>query len=156
MHCTQCGAVLSDGAQFCASCGGAVGGGVGSGPGSAAAAPAPAVAGAGLSDNAAGLLAYLFGFISGIIFLVLEPYKDKPFIRFHAWQSIFLSAVWFGLWIVWSVVLGVLPLMLWGLLSLLYTLIGLGFLGVWIWLMVSAYQGKQPHLPILGDLAAKR
>src|ERR1700731_1582662 len=60
--------------------------------------PAPAVA--GMTDNMAGALCYLFGFITGILFLVLAPYNQNRNIRFHAFQSIFLNVAWVVLWIV--------------------------------------------------------
>jgi len=44
----------------------------------------------GLSDNAAGAIAYIT-FVPAIVFLVLPPYNTSPFVRFHAWQSIFLN-----------------------------------------------------------------
>ena len=44
----------------------------------------------GLTDNAAGAIAYIT-FIPAIIFLAIPPYNTSPFVRFHAWQSIFLE-----------------------------------------------------------------
>ena len=51
----------------------------------------------GLSDNAAGAIAYIT-IIPAIVFLLVEPYNKKPFVRFHAWQCIFLYVAC----IVWS------------------------------------------------------
>src|SRR5262245_7124422 len=45
---------------------------------------------ADLKPNVAGMLCYPLSFISGILFLVLTPYNRDRFVRFHAWQSIFL------------------------------------------------------------------
>ena len=58
----------------------------------AAAAPAPSapVAASGLQDNVAGMLAYIT-IVPAIIFLVMAPYNQNKFIRFHAFQSIFLN-----------------------------------------------------------------
>ena len=70
--------------------------------GAAAAAPAQSSAGApsaGMTNNVAACLSYLFGWITGLIFLVIEPYKNDKFVRFHAFQSIFLSVGVFAVWI---------------------------------------------------------
>ena len=47
-----------------------------------------------MTDNMAGALCYLFGFITGILFLVLAPYNQNRDIRFHAFQSIFLNIIY--------------------------------------------------------------
>jgi len=52
----------------------------------------------GLSDNSAGALAYVT-FIPAIVFLAMPPYNQSPYVRFHAWQSIFLFVAWIVLWI---------------------------------------------------------
>src|SRR5579883_1219025 len=62
----------------------------------------------GLSDNAASGLCYLFGLITGIIFLVMEPYNKKPNIRFHAFQSIFLNVAWIAIYIVIAILSAIL------------------------------------------------
>src|SRR6202167_646854 len=54
----------------------------------------------GMTDNMAGALCYLFGFITGILFLVLAPYNQDRNIRFHAFQSVFLNIAWVILWFV--------------------------------------------------------
>ncbi|WP_027962988.1 DUF4870 domain-containing protein [Halalkalibacillus halophilus] len=97
----------------------------------------------GLTENVAGALTYLLGFITGIIFLVIE--KENHFVRFHAFQSIFISAVL----LIISVVLSMIPLIGW-LLSLLLS--PLSFI-LWILLMYWAYQGKRTKLPFVGDIA---
>ncbi len=78
--CTSCGSAMDDGAGFCPKCGKAVAGAAaGSG---AAPAPAMAPAAGGLTDNVAGMLAYIT-IIPAILFLVMEPYNRNRFIRFH-------------------------------------------------------------------------
>ncbi len=100
----------------------------------------------GLDENLAGLLCYLFGFITGIIFLLIE--KDNRFVRFHALQSIFTFAALF----VVSMVINVIPL-----LGLLFSILLMPVsLILWIVLMVKAYQGKWFKLPIIGDLVEKQ
>ncbi|UOQ44551.1 hypothetical protein MUN89_00715 [Halobacillus salinarum] len=97
----------------------------------------------GLEENIGGLLAYLLGFVTGIVFLIIE--KKNETIRFHAWQS---TIVFGGLALV-TIVLNFIPVIgfLWNLI------IGPLNLILWIVLMVMAYQGKRYHLPVCGDLA---
>lgn len=102
-----------------------------------------------MSENVAGALCYLVGFITGIIFLVIAPYNGNKFVRFHAFQSIFTHV---GI-IVLSMLLGIVTH---GFALLLFPLIGLLALALWIYLMVMAYQGKTVRLPVVGDLAAKQ
>lgn len=96
----------------------------------------------GLQPNVAALLSYLLGFVTGIIFLVIE--KDNKFVRFHAMQS----TVTFLPLFVGQIVIGYIPII--GMLSIL---IGLLSLVLWIILMIKAYQGEMFKLPIAGDIA---
>lgn len=98
----------------------------------------------GLTENVAGLLCYILGFITGIIFLLIE--KENKFVRFHAMQSIITSG---GLFVL-QIVIGMLPYM-WRISSL----IGLAGLALAIFLMYKAYQGEKYKLPVIGDLAEK-
>jgi uncharacterized membrane protein len=149
--CTQCGASVNEGVAFCGRCGA---------PLSAAPAvpPAPA-AGAGMASNVAALLAYVFGFITGIVFLILQPYKNDRFVRFHAFQSIFFSVAVTVFWILWSNVfwmtfLSIGPL--WAVLSLISTLVSLAVFLYWLFLMYKAYNNERYMIPFLGELAAKQ
>jgi len=45
----------------------------------------------GLQENIAGLLCYVLGWVTGIIFLFIE--KENKFVRFHAVQSIVVFGV---------------------------------------------------------------
>ena len=97
----------------------------------------------GLEENVAGLLCYVAGWVSGLIFLLLEP--NNKFIRFHATQSI----VVFGALNIVGFVFGWIPffnIFMWPLVG------ALGFV-LWIVLMVKAYQGMLYKLPVAGDLA---
>ena len=96
-----------------------------------------------MEQNLAGLLCYVLGWITGIIFLLLE--KDNRFVRFHAIQSI----VVFGAFMVIEIILGFIPVIGWILTSLL----GILAFILWIVLMVQAYGGKMYKLPIAGDIA---
>jgi uncharacterized membrane protein len=100
----------------------------------------------GMEENVVGLLCYVLGFITGIIFLVIE--KDSKFVKFHAMQSIILFASLFIL----DIILGFIPILGW-LISLL--LFPLSFI-LWLILMFQAYQGKLFKLPVIGDIAEKQ
>ncbi|HEY6302219.1 MAG TPA: hypothetical protein VIX14_04060 [Terriglobales bacterium] len=140
--CPTCGAQIADGA-ICQKCGG------GAGQNAVAAAPAAA----GLTDNVAGALAYVT-IIPAIIFLVLEPFNKKRFIRFHAFQCLFFAAAWTVLWIGLSIIahipfLGWATVVMWPLVSLA------GFV-IWLILVLKAYQGQMFKLPAIGDIAEQQ
>jgi uncharacterized membrane protein len=108
---------------------------------------------AGLSDNAAGGLAYVT-IIPAILFLILAPYNRNPTVRFHSWQCLFLAIAWLvihgGL-----IVVGMVPGMGWPVF-VLEPLVGLGFFVVWIYVLINTFNGKRIKLPIVGDLAEKQ
>jgi uncharacterized membrane protein len=161
--CAKCGASLSEGSAFCGACGAPV-----------AASPPPVTptsmgtlqtTGSAPSDkpipsNGAAALAYLLGFITGIIFLVIEPYRRDSYVRFHAFQSIFLSAVYVAFFIVWGAISGTIAVIslgfLWSLLLLLWTLLRLAFFLLWLFMMYKAYNNERFMLPVIGPLAAKQ
>ncbi len=159
--CASCGAQVEG--KFCAKCGATVQAPAGTPPGTGAPPPgayaAPPAAAAGMTDNVASLLCYLVGFITGILFLVIEPYNKNRVIRFHAFQSIFLNVALIAVYIVLGILSSVLlavSFSLFALIGILHLLINLAFLGLWIYMMISAYQGKQVELPVIGALARKQ
>ena len=93
---------------------------------------------AGLDENVAGLLCYLFGFVTGIIFLVVE--KKSSFVKFHAKQS---TITFLGLFVL-SLLFGWIPVI--GALILIFSII------LWFILMIRALQGKRYLLPIVGKM----
>jgi uncharacterized membrane protein len=99
----------------------------------------------GMNQNVAGMLCYLVGWITGLIFFLIE--KDNKFVRFHAMQSI----ITFGGLTMLFMILGFIPFLGW----LLFPILGIVQLVLWILLMVKAYQGEQFKLPVIGDLAEK-
>lgn len=170
--CPNCGTQASG--RFCPNCGADTGATSAStaGPGvpppdpsGAAAAsfgPPPPPAGSiaqapGLSDNMAGALCYLFGLITGIIFLILSPYNRNRLVRFHAFQSIFATLAL----IVIEIVLGIFTAVLWSVhLGVLVTVFWLVFrlavfLG-WLYMMYMTYTNKKVVLPLVGPLAEKQ
>ena len=99
----------------------------------------------GMNQNVAGLLCYLAGWITGLIFFLIE--KENRFVRFHAMQSI----ITFGSLTVLFMILGFIPFVGWMLMPILAIL----QLVLWIVLMVKAYQGQLFKLPMIGDMAEK-
>jgi uncharacterized membrane protein len=109
----------------------------------------------GLSDNAAGALAY-FTPIPAIIFLLVAPYNQKSSIRFHAWQSILLFVAAIVIDIALGIVLGVTLLFLgFFVYGLIWRLIELCWLAIWLVPVINAFNGKLFKLPLIGDLAEK-
>jgi len=125
-----------------------------------ASAPTPsAPASSGMGNNVAGLLCYLFGWLGGLIFLLIEPYNKNRFVRFCAFQSIFMDVAMIGVWIVLSILFFIIAAITHGvgiLLGLLWPFIGLGYLALRIFLMIKAYGNQEFKLPLIGDLAAKQ
>jgi uncharacterized membrane protein len=118
----------------------------------------------GLDPNVAALLSYVFGWVSGLIFFILE--KENRFVRFHAMQSIFFNVLVavgvIALWIVTFILVLVssqLPDILGTLLGLVTSLIWLAFcvglLIAWVMCLIRAYQGQIFKLPIIGNMAEK-
>lgn len=99
----------------------------------------------GLNENVAGLLCYVLGWVSGLVFFLIE--KENKFVRFHALQSIIV----FGALFVAGFILGYIPFIGW----LISGLISVLALVLWIILMIKAYQGEKFKLPWAGDLAEK-
>jgi len=99
-----------------------------------------------LEENIAGLLCYVVGWITAIVFLILE--KENKFVRFHAFQSLLtflpLSVL------VW--ILGWIPFAGWVIAGLVWILT----LILWLILMFKAYRGEKYKLPIVGDIAEKQ
>ena len=114
---------------------------------------------AGLEENVASALCYLFGWITGVLFLVLAPYNQNRLIRFHAFQAIFMSigmiAVFIALFMV-SAILAFVPYVGPVLGLLIYAGVWLGVLVLWVMLMYKAYNRERLVLPIVGPLAEKQ
>lgn len=147
--CNMCGAQIADGTTTCAACASRI---------PAAPAGGTAVPASGMADNVAGMLAYIT-IIPAIIFLVVEPYNKNRFIRFHAWQNIFLHAAWIVCWIglvILSMVLAFIPFLGHLVMFLLWMALGIGIFVAWIVLLIKANQGQMYKLPVIGDLSEKQ
>lgn len=98
------------------------------------------------NENLMGAAAYLLGFVTGIIFLLVE--KDSKFVRFHAMQSTLL----FGGIFILNIVLGFIPLLGW----LVGLVLSFAAFILWIVLMWKAFQGETFKVPFVGDIAEQQ
>jgi len=118
----------------------------------------------GLDENIAALLSYVFGWVSGLIFFLIE--KDSRLVRFHAMQSllfnILIAVVSVVLWVL-LVVLLLIGSQISGVISTLVSLVGtlvwialvVGILIAWILCLVKAFNSQYYKLPIIGNFAEK-
>jgi uncharacterized membrane protein len=144
--CSQCGSEVATGVAFCPKCGQAQTGGQMS--------QTSHSAGSGMAENVAGLLCYVLGWVTGIIFFLIDK---RPYVRFHAAQSM---VVFGGLHII-NIIIGILfgaRVMMggWGTFGVgaaLYSLVNLLTLILWILLMVKAYQGEKFQVPVAAGIA---
>lgn len=107
---------------------------------------APPAADSGLSDTAAGALAYVT-IIPAIIFLVMAPYNTKPFIKFHCFQCLGLAVTWFCVSI-----FAIIPILGW----IVFLLGSIALLVSWVLCIVKASQGSAFKLPVIGNFAAQQ
>ena len=138
--CSSCGAEVTG--PFCGSCGKPMGG-------------VPATAAGPLADNVACALCYLLGVITGVLFLVIEPYSKNREVRFHAFQSIFLHVAMIVIVIGLTIIGGALQFLSLLLIPVWWLLWAGGFV-LWVMLMFKTYQGGKIVLPIIGLMAQKQ
>ncbi len=155
--CASCGAEVQG--KFCAKCG-APSGAPASGPPpqGAPSAPGPSAT-AGIDENVVAALCYLVGVLTGVLFLVIEPYNRNPVIRFHAFQSIFawIAAIVVGMVLsTVSYIFVAVPFVGWMIYILLWTAFSLGVLALWLFLMYKAYNKERFVLPVIGAWAEKQ
>ncbi len=100
----------------------------------------------GIDENIEGLLCYVLGWITGIVFLILE--KENKFVRFHAMQSL---AVFLVLFVI-LVIIGMIPFVGWFISSL----VSIFMLLLWLFLMYKAFKGERYKLPIAGEFAEQQ
>jgi uncharacterized membrane protein len=112
----------------------------------------PKTTSTGLEPNLAAALSYLCGWVTGLVFFLLE--KENNFVRFHAMQSIIVSAAFTVLFIACAI-LSNIPVIGWLFWIVGYPIVGLASFVSWILLMVKAYQGERFHFPVVGDMAEK-
>jgi len=163
--CASCGSPVEG--KFCPKCGAAIDAAAQPAAGAPPSGAQPSVA-APMADNVVSALCYVLGLITGIVFLVMEPYSKSRAVRFHAFQSIFMSVAVIAVDIVFSILFSIILRIFWtagglggfglfaSLMSLVWWVFGLGCFGLWLYLIISAYQGKTVVLPIIGPLAQKQ
>jgi uncharacterized membrane protein len=158
LHCTKCGAEVPANAQFCSRCGQPQ-------PATPVQAPAPyQQPAAGMSETTAATLSYVLGWLTGIIFFLVDK---RPYVRFHAAQSI----VTFGGLHILRVILAMIfgfgfffggyhhyhmgygALGGFGVGLMLLILLGILTFVLWIVCMIKAAQGSRFMLPIAGEIA---
>jgi uncharacterized membrane protein len=103
-------------------------------------------------SNIIAALSYLLGFVTGLIFLYVEPYNQDEYVRFHARQSIGFSVVWFAIEVIVGVFIAVLPQFLSVILNFLLTIVNIALAVYWIVLMYKAYSGERYRIPELADI----
>ncbi len=150
--CPRCNAQVTDGAAFCSKCGQPMNAALESPTSSAnmrSGSPA-----SGMSENVAGLLCYIFGWITGLIFFFADK---RPFVRFHAAQSI---VVFGGLQIIYTILVRLFVANLWaggvGALRIgriLISVVDLVGVVLWILLMMKAYQHETYKVPLAAGIA---
>jgi uncharacterized membrane protein len=158
--CATCGAPVEG--RFCSKCGSTVtsaGAPVGSVPPGAG--PQPIAVAAPMAENVASALCYALGLITGIVFLAVSPYNQSRTVRFNAFQSIFFSACGILLWgfgFIVQIVLSVSSVLraLGVVVSLVLLLIWIVLFGVWLYTVISVYQGKKVVLPVIGPFAERQ
>ena len=138
MQCPVCNTETGSSSAFCPHCG------ANTGTGAAAQAIAQP---SGISDTAAGTIAYIT-FIPANIFLVMEPYNRSSYVRFHAWQSIFLAIAIIGI----NTILGLIPIVGW----IAAPIVSLGFLVLWIVVLIKASKGERYKVPFIGNFAEQQ
>jgi len=164
--CQSCGTSLAADTRPCQSCGSPTDlrsdvslSAMGSPAGAAVISPSRETGSKTMDTNLVGALTYLAGSITGIVFLMVDPYKSNSFVSFHAFQSIFFNVAWVAFWIFWMILSAVLtPLTagVFGLIALpLMLVFAVAGFGIWIFLMYQAYQQKVFRLPIVGKFAAE-
>lgn len=145
--CSKCGNEVPAGAGFCPKCGEVLQ--------PAASGGSAAGSQSGMSENVASLLAYVFGWITGIIFLLIDK---RPFVRFHAAQSIVVFGGLHLISIAVAIAFGAGFMMMGGLAGFgfgraLSSLVGLLAFVLWILLMIKAYQHEKFEVPIAAGIA---
>ena len=113
-----------------------------------------------VEPHVAGALSYAFGVISGIVFLLLEPYKRDRFVRFHAFQSIFFNTAVVIFWVVGGTGVLLFEAITGGFLMWLIIPVDVSLtllvVGAWVRLMIKGYRGATWKLPVIGNFAVRQ
>ncbi len=142
-YCASCGKEMGDDAAFCAACGKPATPSPAGGAGTGTDTEGPTT---GLQPNVAGALAYLW--ITAIVFLLLEPYNRDRFVRFHAFQALFLGLAA----VAGHVVLSIIPILGWMLMPVWSLLI----VALAVVAALKAHQNQTWQMPVIGRFAQEQ
>lgn len=163
VFCSNCGAQVPG--AFCPNCGTPAGSATTSGAGPAAEGyvpPPTTVATGGLEPHIASALCYtpfVIGLVASIIFLLVPPYNQNKFVRFSAFQSLFLHLAIFLIGIVLSICFTIMMAIIHVFAAVLlpiYPLLWLGILVLLLFMMYKSFNNQKVKLPFIGDLADKQ
>lgn len=108
-------------------------------------------------SNLYGAISYVLGLVTGVVMLLVAP-KDK-YVKFHAMQSIIFCVALTAVYMVLTVLFGILAIATMGmgllLLAPLMMLLWLVFFILWVYLIYKAYNGEKYKLPVIGEYAEK-
>lgn len=107
-----------------------------------------------LSDNAAGAIAY-FTFLPAFVFLLVTPYKESSYVRFHAWQSVLLDITAFIIEIIFGAIALVTLFLASATVAYVLKVISVAWLVLWLTCVIQAMNGKRFKIPLLGSIAEK-
>lgn len=150
IYCSNCGASVPG--QFCPQCGTKVGASAPTSGGATSGGEALAI-----PENVAAALCYIV--VIGILFLIVEPYNRSKTIRFHAFQALFFFFAMAIIWIACGVLIAMLhliPVIGPPIGQAVASLVSLGGLGAWLFLIYKAYMNERFVLPVVGPLAEKQ
>lgn len=125
---------------------------------------APAKSSTGLDENVAALLSYIFGWLSGLIFFLIE--KDSRLVRFHAMQSLLLNVgviiigivIWVVtvvMWLISTQIAGIVSVLVSLVATLVWVLFGIAILVAVVMCLIKAFQSQYFKLPVIGNFAEK-
>lgn len=106
----------------------------------------------GLSDNSIGAIAY-FTPVMAIFFLAIRRYNKRPYVRFHAWQSLLFNVFAIALGYILLQILPYLKFLRPSVLAILTDVFGAAAFLIWLWCVVGAANGKRSKLPLIGEWA---
>jgi uncharacterized membrane protein len=106
---------------------------------------------AGITDNVAAGIAYLT-IIPAVVLLIAGPFRRNPFVRFHAWQSIFFFVFVTVIYMALGIFLGMIPFAGISVVTI-WHMLDLAFFVIWLVVFIGAFNGKRIRLPVVGALA---
>jgi uncharacterized membrane protein len=106
----------------------------------------------GVSDNFVAAVAY-FSPIPAFFFLAIRHYNKRPYVRFHAWQSLVFSAFVFLFGVTMGFVLPYLRFLGTRVLLVMFCVVSAVVFCMWLWCVIGAFRGKRCKLPLIGPWA---